>query len=74
MLLLEVRDLATNELLTSHDVTDAADLGGTIRAVELSRPATACTITVERAEPLGELTDPPAPIPEDGTGDPAVTG
>lgn len=70
MMLLEVRDLRTNDLLTTYDLTEVADVPGTMRAVELTRPATACTISVERDEPLGELTDPPAAVPEDGTDDP----
>lgn len=67
MLLLEVRDLTTNDLLTSYDVSETVDQPGVVRAVTTTMPAGACTITVERPEPLGELTDLPAPLPEGPT-------
>ena len=63
MLLLEVRDLRTNDLIASYDVT-GEDLGGTVRAIATDMPETACLITVERDNPLGDLTPTPAAVPE----------
>lgn len=66
MMLLEVRDLTTNDLLTSYDVTETSpeDLPGVIRAVVTDMPQTACFIAVERDEAGGELTATPDPLPE----------
>lgn len=64
MLLLEVRDLRTNDLLTSYDVTDTADQPGVVRAATAAMPDGACVITVERDSPLGDLTATPDPLAE----------
>lgn len=69
MLLLEVRDLRTNDLLTSYDVTDATDQPGVVRAVTATMPDGACIITVERDTALGDVTATPEPLAEP---DPAV--
>jgi hypothetical protein len=68
MHLLEIRDLASNDLLTTYDVTaavDAPDYAGVLRAVQRDMPATACCITIELDEPRGPLTALPAAIAED---------
>lgn len=71
MRLLEVRDLTTNDLLTTYDTTDVQDLPSVIRGATAVMPDGACLIVVDREQAGGELSALPEPIAEDAKPQPA---
>jgi hypothetical protein len=61
----EVRDLVSGSLLRSYDVTNVENADGVQWAIDASLADNERCVRVVRDEPLGELTDSPAPLAYD---------